>query len=127
MTRGRPKRPNVGALSRSLHGRAITVTVASPTVVAVHDVPERPEAWRPPVRHKVHLEIGNSTAGALNAEVHYNNGSTEVAVPAHGNASLDITCEGSSPRCFVASPTVAVSLINGQSGTLTVAGGFEEL
>ena len=105
----------------------MTVTVASPTVVAVHDVPERPEAFRPPVRHTVTLQISNKTAGALNAEVHYNNGSVEIAIPGNDTREFVAVYEGSSPRCFVATPIVSVSLINGQVGTLTVAGGWEQL
>lgn len=122
-----PRRPNVGSLSASLHGRPITVTEVSPVLHVVHTVPERPEAYRPSVRHKVSLVIGNPTAGALSAEVHYNNGSVEVLIPSHDSRELEVTCEGNSPRCVVANPNVSVSIINGQSGTLTVAGGYEQL
>lgn len=122
-----PRRPQVGSLSASLHGRAITITAVSPTTVVVHRVPARPEAWRPSVRHQVSLVISNPTAGDLSAEVHYNNGSVEVLIPSHDSRELKVTCEGDSPRCAVINASVSVSIISGQSGTITVAGGYEQL
>lgn len=107
-----------GALNKSLHGRPITVT--GTTITLIHTM--QGVTLGHANIHGVHLEISNATATSVVAMVHYNNGAIYVTVPGWSTRPVDITCESDSPACTVANSHVAVSGAAG--GTLTVAGGY---
>jgi len=115
--------PSFRALSKSLHGRAITVTAVTPAVEIIHQVPAAN-----PTRaqyHRVTLNLTNPSASALKVLVHYNNGASYHTIPAHDTVTVVLVIEGDSPICHVANADLAVSLATGESGTFYVTGGYE--
>ncbi len=114
-----------GALTASLHGRAITVTTVSPSLTIVHTVPA--VTVDPRVAHVVSLRLSNPNSFTVWAEIHYNNGANYVSIPPHSSEPFEMTCEGDSPFCHVANPHVAVAVSSFSTpGTITVSGGFKE-
>ncbi len=111
------------ALSKSLHGRAISCVKVTPAMEVVHQLPG--VTLDPAVAHELLLTISNPGNAPLKVEVHYNNGASYHEVPAYDSIEVRMTCEGDSPACEVANANVAVALSTGQDpGQVNVTGGY---